>query len=220
MREYGDAILDCLTARGVWEPGESVVPGDYGQIEQGCFMKLGSVTQLGVKLEPHEETSEGKYEFSRGLDTQQSVSAKAKVEWTGEVISSIQWSGGAGLFLGASKSKLLTISNLGRVVRETLLAGGWGFNWRLVRQVRILNKGIVILGGNSSAAGKLLLSTESPGADAGVSAGVQRSDGFVYVQRDVNGAVYAHVVRLRPWLTHGAAPLDHELWYDDTFDDE
>jgi hypothetical protein len=219
MREYANAIQACLAARAIWEPGLAVLPGDYGQIQNGCFVRLGSVTDLGAKLLPHETTDEGKYQFSRGLDTRQGVSATTAVEWTGEVLSSLDWAGGAGVFLGASKSSLLSIADLGRIVREVLASAQWGFNWRLVRQVRILTGGVVALAGSSSAAGKLTLSSSIPANEANISAQVKRTDGFHFVHRGVSGAVYAQTVRLRPWLAHGAAPLDHQLYYDDNFDD-
>lgn len=220
MRDYGKAIQTCLAARAVWEPGTGVAPGDYGQILTGCFVRMGSVADLGIKLGAHEVAHEGRYEFSRGLSSKQSVSATTAVEWTGELLASIHWAGGAGVFLGAPTSDLLTIADLGRVVRATLATKQWGFAWRLVRQVRTLTRGIVVLGGNSATKGKLAFETEIPAHEAKVSADVTRADGFNLVQRGLSGAVYAHTVRLRPWLAHGSAPLDHELWYEDDLDDE
>lgn len=220
MREYAKAIQACLAARAIWEPGVAVVPGDYGTIQDGCFVRLGSVSDFGAKLRPNEVTDEGKYQFSRGLASRQGVAATTAVEWTGEVLSSLDWAGGAGVFLGASKSSLLSIADLGRVVRETLASKQWAFTWRLVRQVRTLTAGVIALGGDSATAGKLNLTSAIPAHEANVSAHVQRVAGFLFVHRGVSGAVYAHTVRLRPWLAHGAAPLDHELWYDDDLDDE
>ncbi len=220
MNDYGKAIQTCLGARAVWEPGASVSPGDYGQILDGCFVRLGSLGELGVSLSPHEVVNEGRYQFSRGLSSQQGVSATTAVEWTGELLASINWAGGAGVFLGAPTSDLLTIADLGRVVRATLATKQWGFSWRLVRQVRTLTRGIVVLGGNSATTGKLALETEIPAPEAKISAGTSRASGFNLVQRGVTGAVYAHTVRLRPWLAHGSAPMDHELWYEDDLDDE
>jgi hypothetical protein len=122
--------------------------------------------------------------------------------------------------LGAPTSDLLTIADLGRVVRATLATKQWGFSWRLVRQVRTLTRGIVVLGGNSATTGKLAIETEIPAPEAKISAGTSHASGFNLVQRGVTGAVYAHAVRLRPFLAHGAAPMDHELWYEDDLDDE
>jgi hypothetical protein len=220
MRDYAKAIQTCLAARAIWAPGASVLPGDYGQIVNGCFVRLGCTSDLGARLRPPEVANEGKYLFSRGLHSRQDVSATTTVEWTGDAIASLTWAGGAGLFLGAAKSSILNITDLGRVVRETLTTGRWGFTWRLVRQVRNLSGGVIALGGNSAAAGRLHFSSETPVQEAGISAEVERSDGFVLVQRGVSGAVYVHAVRLRPWLAHGAAPLDHDLWYDDDLDDD
>jgi hypothetical protein len=110
--------------------------------------------------------------------------------------------------------------DLGRVVRETLASKQWGFNWRLVRQVRTFTSGAIALGGNSATKGKVVLTSEIPAQKANISAQGNRADGFLLVQRGVSGAIYAQTVRLRPWLAHGAAPLDHELWYDDDLDDE
>lgn len=221
MRDYGNAILDCLSARGVWEPGESIRPGDYGQIVDACFVRLGSVADVGIHLGQPQVNTEGPYEFSRGFETQQQVSATANVEWTGEAISAIHWKGGAGLFLGSPKSQLLTISDLGQVVKETLQRKGWWkFNWRLVRQVRTVDNGVIALGGNSASSGRISLSATAPLHDGNVAAAVQRSDGFSLLRQAVNGAVYAQVVRLKPFLMHGAAPLDHSLWYEDVSDDE
>ena len=220
MREYANAIQTCLAARAIWEPGARVVPGDYGQIVNGCFTRLGSVSELGAQLRPCEVTDEGKHQFSRGLSAQEGVSATTRVEWTGELLASLDWAGGAGVFLGAPKSSLFTITDLGRVVRETLATKRWGFAWRLVRQVRTLTGGAIVLGGNSAAAGRLSFEQNIPTQEASVSAKTQRADGFLLAQRGVTGAVYAHTVRLRPWLAHGSAPLDHELWFDDDLDDE
>jgi hypothetical protein len=220
MHEYAKAINACLAARAVWEPGDSVLPGDYGVIQHGCFVRLGSVADLGTNLVTHEIKNEGKYQFSRGLRSRQGMSATTAVEWTGEVLSSLDWAGGAGVFLGASKSSLLNIADLGRVVRETLTSKKWGFNWRLVRQVRTLTAGVIAVGGDAASAGKLSLTSIIPTHNANISADVERADGFLLLHRGVNGGVYVHTVRLRPWLSHGSAPLDHELWFDDDFDDE
>lgn len=220
MHGYGKSIQTCLAARAVWEPGGNISPGDYGQILNGCFVRLGSVGELGVKLAPPELMSQNRYQFSSGLSSQQDVSATTAVEWTGELLASINWAGGAGLFLGAPTSALLTIADLGRIVRATLATKQWGFSWRLVRQVRTLTRGVVVLGGNSATKGKLDFQSEIPSLEARISAGTSHATGFSLVQRGVSGAVYVHTVRLRPFLTHGSAPLDHELWHEDDLNDE
>ncbi len=219
MRDYAKAIQTTLAARAIWEPGQTVIPGDYGIVQDGCFLRLGSVSEIGAKLQNFEVISEGKYEFSQGLSSSQMVSAATKIDWNGEVLASLDWSGGSGIFLGAPKSSLLGINELGRVVREALHSKSWQFNWRLVRQVRTMSKGVIAFGGNLAVAGKLVFDSQVPLTQTKASAQSKRSDGFVHVQHNINGAVYAHTVRLRPWLAHGAAPLDHELWYDDDFDD-
>jgi len=201
MREYANAIQDCVAARAIWEPGVVVQPGDYGEIHAGCFVRLGSVSELGVRLRPAEVSDEGRFEFS------------------GDAVASVDWAGGAGVFLGGSNSKLLTIADLGRVVREAISSQQWGFNWRLVRQVRALSEGVIILGGTSATAGKLVLNSKIPAHDGKLSADGRRSDGFLLMRRGLSGSVYAHTVRLKPWLTRGSVPLDHEVWYDDDFDD-
>jgi len=219
MREYANAIQDCVAARAIWEPGVVVQPGDYGEIHAGCFVRLGSVSELGVRLRPAEVSDEGRFEFSRGVDARLGVSATTAVEWTGDAVASVDWAGGAGVFLGGSNSKLLTIADLGRVVREAISSQQWGFNWRLVRQVRALSEGVIILGGTSATAGKLVLNSKIPAHDGKLSADGRRSDGFLLMRRGLSGSVYAHTVRLKPWLTRGSVPLDHEVWYDDDFDD-
>lgn len=219
MREYATAIQDCLGARAVWEPGTEVQPGDYGTIQDGCFVRLGSVTELGAKLRKPEVADEGKFEFSRGVDSHLGVSASTSVEWTGDVVASVDWRGGAGVFISGADSKLITISDLGRVVREALTSQKWGFSWRLVRQVRTLTNGAVILGGTTATAGKVALDSKVPAHHAAVSGEGRRADGFLLLRNGVSGSVYAHTVRLKPWLSHGSAPLDHELWFDDDFDD-
>jgi hypothetical protein len=219
MREYANAVQDCLGARAIWEPGAAVYPGDYGQIVDGCFVRLGSTADLGARLRDPEIKHEGRFEFSRGISARVGVSATTAVEWTGEALSSLSWAGGAGVFLGGSDSHLLTIEDLGRVVREALSSKQWAFNWRLVRQVRTLTNGVVVLGGDATSAGKLALTSDIPLHSANVFTEGRHAQGFLLRRLGIAGAVYAHTVRLRPWLAHGAAPLDHELWYDDDFDD-
>lgn len=220
QHDYGKAIQRYLAARAIWEPGVRVEPGDYGQIQDGCFLRLGSVKELGTKLAPHEVVNEGRYQFSVGLSSQQGASATTAVEWTGDLLASINWAGGAGVFLAAPTSDIHTIADLGRVVRATLATKSWKFAWRLVRQVRSVNRGIIVLGGNSTTEGKLTFETEVPAHEGSIMAEHRHAAGFSLVKRDLIGAVYAHTVRLLPWLQHGSAPLDHELWYEDDLNDE
>jgi hypothetical protein len=91
---------------------------------------------------------------------------------------SVDWAGGAGVFLGGSNSKLLTIADLGRVVREAINSQQWGFNWWLVRQVRTMSEGAIVLGGTSATAGKLVLNSKFPAHEAKLSAEGRRADGL------------------------------------------
>jgi len=224
MKSYGKAFLRCLAVRAVWEPGENITPGDYGIKMNDCFVKLGSVAEFGIKYEPPELIEDSIYEFSSKLNTNVNASASAKSLWVGEGVSAIEWKGGTGLYIGAKNSKLLTITNLGALAKAILTSRKWGFNWRLVRQVRILDKGIVALVRSSTSAGTLRLSNVKlldETINAGLSTSALTASEFEYLREGVDGAVYVHCVRLKPFLTSGAAPLlDHELWYEDIYDDE
>jgi len=178
-----EAAIAAVAARAIWEPGVSVQPGDYGKIQDGCFVRLGSISELGARLRHAEVSDEGRFEFSRGVDSQLSASATTAVEWTGDAVASVDWAGGAGVFLGGSKSKLLTLADLGRVVREALSSQKWGFNWRLVRQVRTMSDGTIILGGTSATAGRLLLNSRIPAHEARISTEGSRADGFLLMRR-------------------------------------
>jgi hypothetical protein len=220
MHAYSKAIQTCLAARAVWEPGELVMPGDYGVIRGGCFVRMGSVTDIGVRLSRDEVVKEEKYELSRKLASSETIKATTSVSWIGKALASVGWGGGEGVFLGAPSSELLTIPDLGRVVRDALSTERWGFSWRLVRQVRLFEHGVVVLADASSAEGRLNLESVVPTHEGSFHADTRERSGFTLIKKGITGAVYAHVVRLRPWLSHGAAPLDHELWYDDDLEDD
>jgi hypothetical protein len=69
MKIYGKAFLNFLRARGIWEAGKNIIPGDYGIIIDECFVKLGSISELGVISEDPEETEDASFEFSTKLNS-------------------------------------------------------------------------------------------------------------------------------------------------------
>lgn len=220
MRAYAKAIQATVAARAIWDPGTDIAPGDYGTIQDGCFFRLGSICELGINPGPPDIAEEQHYELSHSLYFNEDCRATTRIDWTGDQLTSIDWAGGAGLFLGAPKSSILALRELGVVVRSVLASRQWNFRWRLVREVRTLSNGVLVLGASSAGQGRVPLAPN--GTDASTLAPMRAAalSGFKLIRMEISGAVFAHTIRLRPWLSQGLAPLDHELWYEDDMDDE
>ncbi len=110
----------------------------------------------------------------------------------------MKWAGGAGLLVAARKSTVTTMRDLWSValeVRQTVRA--WKRSYKLVREVREVRDGLLLLGQASTREAHVSLEALGEEGVASITGAASGRDGFALQRFPVDGALYVDLVKLR-----------------------
>jgi hypothetical protein len=196
MRIYANTVVRALSRHAVWEPGSFVDVGDYGIIRAGCFAKLGSVRDFDISVRFNEAVDD-RFELRTGGDETAHMSVASDVVWADGKLK-LHWSGGQGLYIASPRAKLRTIEDLWATATEIRQKiRDWKWAWKLVREVRIVEDAVVLLGEQNTLATNLEFSSAVDIVPAQGSLGRGVAAGFALQRYPVAGALFVDLYRVR-----------------------
>ncbi len=210
MRIYANAVARALSRHAIWEPGSLVDVGDFGIIRAGCFEKHGSVSKFRISVR-YNEVVEDRFELRASGDETARTSIGGDVV-VGEGKFKVHWSGGQGLYIMSPRARLRTIEDLWATameIREKIRE--WKWTWKLVREVRIVENAIVLLGEQSTGATNFEFSPAVDIVPAQASLGGGLAAGFALQRHSVTGALSVDLYRVRTLFGLGmSSPPDED----------
>lgn len=223
QREYVSMIGRELGRHAVWEPGLPLNLGDYGRISGGTFVKLGNIADFSI-IPTLKSTAAEKVKWaftSNGVRT-----ALLKGEADGGVGSArlqIDCGKKKSLFIRSANSRVEQVDNLQELADALQSVERWKPRWKLVRELRIVKNGLVLLskgeGGSIELSGGLdeIQGLDEIGVKAG--AGIRISGDTSDSYMGINGPILLGLVRIvknplwgdsvRDLLAHGHTEPRH-----------
>ncbi len=183
---YCNEIHDNLRPLyGNWHPGTPVGLGDYGELRNGVFVRLGNIRDLRVAFSVRDDPTQDQITFSSQGKTEVTLAAAGAVA-TGMPVTvkasiDIAFGSEKAVFFNASKCKYITITDLvalGKEIMRLFESDSWDRSWSIVTQVVEAASTTVVVSGSSSASVRLEALGDVPNinlADASVKLGVATS---------------------------------------------
>ncbi|WP_457335850.1 hypothetical protein [Rhizobacter sp. P5_C2] len=220
---YTSSVRRELGRHAVWEPGNPLALGDFGEFSNGVFSKRGSINEFATTFQL-EEGTRGFYEFTSEGTTAVQIDADGSaragggsVPQAGNAIAALEFSFGSsgGLVIRAAKSHVQSMSNIFEVALNLRKSPGWNFNWVVVSSIRFAAPATILMGlskgtklrveGSAAvvhefAAGKAV-------ANAGMS--ISGADGYKWI--GFSGPILMDLIRLRRFWRgelRAASPID------------
>lgn len=130
-KSYGNTVWKDLGEYAVWQPGDPVALGDYGYIQDGCFSRLGNVTQFigNMAAATSQSNIEQKLVKSKG-----SIENKNSVNGLASLLLSFKRK--HGVFLSAHKLQMSTYLDLTTLAARLASVPAWDRSWFVATTVR------------------------------------------------------------------------------------
>jgi hypothetical protein len=199
QRQYVAAIARELGRHAVWEPGLALDVGDYGKIFRGTFVKLGNLADFSIGPIQRSSTTKIAWSFASTGVTTDLVAGKADAV-VGEAKLLIECGKKESLFIRSSKSSVQQVNNLQRLADALQAIPRWRSRWKVVREVRSIESGLVLIskssGGTIELVGRLdeIQGLDNVGVKVGASVRVSGDTSDSYL--GVNGPILLGLVRI------------------------
>lgn len=208
---YMKAFHRDLSRIPVWEPGDSVDVADYGRIDRGQWLRLGSLTDLIPDLDQSLLATREARRDQLSLGAHHSVEAAGSGEGkaaSAAINAKVRFGDGNSLMLRAKGCVTQSLERLGRLAEAIAAAGVWDRRWTLVTQVQRAESFVVVAA--RSGSGDVVVTAKSPAildaflsgtVEAGADLTFRGASAAHFVGR--SGPISMNLVRIR-----GADPID------------
>ncbi len=205
MRAFGTDLRQVA----VWEPGSKIDLGDYGEIRNRRWEKLGSIWDLMENPDPQlrEHTTAKLERLSLGSAQVVEANTEGGVSGLASNLSlSIRFKNKQSVFVRADDCETIVYRRLQAIAERLVSVPDWRKTWTFVSEVRSAKKFLVLLATGEGAQVQVkaktteLLDAFNVGrvsADAGIQ--ISGSDVLQFIGR--SGPIHMSLMKIRsPWL--------------------
>ena len=146
-----------------WPPSQKIDLGDYGERRGAMFVRLGSISQLGIAID-HRDGEQGRSQFSltRGANT--AIRAGGAVDASGAVTAmlDVEFTSEYSIFLNAAGCRIKTINSKVELGNRLINEPSFDRNWVVVTDLVVAQSFMLAI--SEGKGGKLSLQAENKGA--------------------------------------------------------
>lgn len=160
----------CLHAYGAlkplhanWPPSQNIELGDYGERRGATFVRLGSITQLGISVDRRQsQQGQSQFSFSRGANT--AIAAGGAADAVGAAVATlnVEFTSEYSIFLNAAGCRIETVDSKVELGKRLIAESSFDRNWVVVTD--IVHAQSFTLAISEGKGGKLSLQAENKGA--------------------------------------------------------
>ncbi len=144
-RRYARSLRAQLDHYPVWDIGAEVTVGDYGLVDDdGCFRKLGAVSEFLVEPQVQPSQAPALWEFATKGTTVVEVAAGGGTNGV-ETELQLSFARAYSLYLCAADSSVATMSNPNEVGGQLRNSTGWKRSYCFVSSVRTANSLVLLM---------------------------------------------------------------------------
>jgi hypothetical protein len=163
--DYATSVRSEIDRYAVWEPGQPLELGDFGELHDKTFEKRGNVKDFKVAFEEKSGTR-AFYEFTSAGTSIAEASLGGSVNLGGPVAFpraslTFEFAQERGLFLRAADSYTIQISNLNNLAGELSRQGHWKFHWKVITEIRIASNAVILMGRSANSTVKVEASVDA-----------------------------------------------------------
>jgi hypothetical protein len=163
--DYANSVRSEIDRYAVWEPGQPLELGDYGELHDRTFQKRGNIREFAVSAE-HSKGAPSLYEFTSAGTTvaESDISGSVGVGSGGaspKVSMEFKFSREKGLVIRAAESHTIQISNLQKVAAQLHALRTWQFGWKIVSELRTASNATILMGRSAGSSMKIEASAQA-----------------------------------------------------------
>jgi hypothetical protein len=214
--DYATSVRNEIDRYAVWEPGQPLALGDFGELHDKTFEKRGSIKDFGISF-GEVSSSKAFYEFTSAGTSIAEASLNGTIS-VGLPIASprasldLKFARERGLFLRAADSFTVQIDNLYNLAAALSRLPDWKFHWKVIAEIRIAPSAVILMGRTANSTVKVEASVDALEqfrlgklkADAGLS--MTGEVGYKVI--GVQGPLLVDLIRIRRFWGDAVRQLD------------
>jgi hypothetical protein len=148
---YMKAFGTDLRQVAVWEPGNKIELGDYGEVQDRRWVRLGSIWDLINDQKLRDSRTSTLEQLSLGSAQIVSGNSNNTIEGTsGKLGLTIKFSSDQSVFVRANNCKTRSLNSLQAIANNLAATGSWKKQWTFVNEIRSADTFLVLVGSGSS----------------------------------------------------------------------
>jgi hypothetical protein len=214
--DYATSVRNEIDRYAVWEPGQPLALGDFGELHDRTFEKRGNIKDFGISFEER-FSSKAFYEFTSAGTSIAEASLDGSVSIGMSVASpraslEFKFAQERGLFLRAADSYTIQVDSLYNLAADLSRMPEWKFHWKVIAEIRIAPSAIILMGRAANSTVKIEASVDALEqfrlGKLKADAGLNMTGEVGYKVIGVRGPLLVDLIRVRRFWGNAIRQLD------------